>query len=236
MITRIKLLSRTGWLVLAASLALCHPAFPAENDTDRGVLILPDTPPQEPSPQVSSPPPLEKPDQGVPDQGVLVAENAAGLSLDVLPGTEFDIGNTISFRVTAKRSGYLILVDVDPSGKLNQIFPNSAALLMPQGMRPSFNRLEPGKPMAIPGAGNTFGRFELTISEPRGIAMAVAILSSEPVQLIDLPDVPAPMVGRADALKYLTEVTRTLRIVRPNAPGDLAEPRLAFNAKFYVIK
>ena len=237
MITRVKLLSRTVWLVLATSLTLCHAAFPAEDDTDRGVLILPEAPPdtppqpQEPSPQGSSPPPLEKP-----DQGVLVAENTAGLSLDVLPGTELAIGNTISFRVTAKRSGYLILIDVDPSGKLNQIFPNSAALLMPEGMRPSFNRLEPGKPMSIPGAGNNFGRFELTISEPRGIAMAVAILSSEPVQLIDLPDVPAPMVGRADALKYLTEVTRTLRIVRPNAPGDLAEPKLAFNAKFYVIK
>jgi len=228
MITRVKLSLSKTWLVLAISFALCHPAFPTENNTDRGVLILPDTPPE---PQHSSQPPLERP-----DQEALATENTAGLSLDVLPGTEFTIGNTISFRVAAKRSGYLILIDVDPSGKINQIFPNSAALLMPEGVRQSLNRLQPGKPITIPSAGNNFGRFEFTISEPRGMAMAVAILSSEPIQLIDLPDVPEPMVGRADALKYLTEVARTLRIVRPNASGNLAEPKLAFNAKFYIIR
>jgi hypothetical protein len=213
-------------LGLIPAVAPTPAALAADNDSNRGVLILPDAPP---GPQPV--PPLERP-----DQKVLAAENAAGLSLDVLPDTELAIGSNIRFRVSAKRSGYLILVDVDANGKLNQIFPNSAALLMPEGVRESFNRLQPGKPVTVPDAGNTFGGFEFIVSEPRGVAMAVAILSSEPVQLMDLPDVPAPMVGRADALKYLTEVARTLRIVRSNASGRLAEPKLAFDAKFYVVK
>lgn len=221
-------LAKGAWLGLAAALTLCHPAFSQQKgDTNRGVLILPDAPA---GPNLA-PPPLERP-----NQKVLVAENAAGLSLDVLPDTELAIGNKISFRVSAKRAGYLILVDVDATGKLNQIFPNSAALLMPEGVRESFNRLQPGKPVTIPDALSSFGGFEFVISEPRGVAMAVAILSSEPVQLMDLPDVPAPMVGRADALKYLTDIARTLRIVRSNASGRFAEPKLAFDAKFYVVR
>ncbi len=71
---------------------------------------------------------------------------------------------------------------------------------------------------------------------PAGVAMVVAILSDRPVQVFDLPDVPTPLTGRADALKYLTDVAGTLRVASTEKTGQFDTPQLSFDAKFYVVK
>src|SRR5438128_3218402 len=51
-------------------------------------------------------------------------DNAAGLSLDLIPSGEVIAGSKIGFRITTKKPGYLILLDVDAGGRRTQIFPD----------------------------------------------------------------------------------------------------------------
>ena len=54
------------------------------------------------------------------------AVNPAELSVELLPGLDVAVGAKVSFRVTTKKAGYVVLVDVDADGKLTQIFPARA--------------------------------------------------------------------------------------------------------------
>src|SRR5216684_8655082 len=47
-------------------------------------------------------------------------ENSAGVSVDLLPKLEVSVGSKIGFRIATKKTGYLILLDVDASGRLTQ--------------------------------------------------------------------------------------------------------------------
>ena len=62
-------------------------------------------------------------------------DNAAGLSLDLIPSGEIIAGSKIGFRITTKKPGYLILLDVDAAGKLTQIFPETATETGASGIR-----------------------------------------------------------------------------------------------------
>ena len=223
--TRISDLRRFALGVFCGAF-LIAPGFAQE--ADRGVRIMEDK--QQPDNRLlgARPPVL--------DQASLTAENSAGVSLDMLPGTELAVGTQISFRVTAKKPGYLVLVDVDAAGKVSQIYPNASSLLRPRGMDEVLNRIKPKQPVTIPQAGNPYAGFMFVASPPTGVAMIIAILSDQPVQLIDLPDVPTPLAGRADALKYLTDVARTLRVASADGGGRMAQPNWSFSAKFYLVK
>ena len=65
-------------------------------------------------------------------------------------------------------------------------------------------------------------------------AMIVAILSDQPVQIIDLPDVPVTMMGQAEALSYLAKSAKELRL--PQSGRGLQEARWSFDAKYYAIR
>src|SRR5262249_48618010 len=45
-------------------------------------------------------------------------ENPAGVSVDLIPKLEVSPGSKIGFRISTRKTGYLILLDVDASGKL----------------------------------------------------------------------------------------------------------------------
>ena len=76
--------------------------------------------------------------------------NAAGLSMQILPGPDIVAGSQVSFQISSKKAGYLILVDVDATGKLVQIYPNPMSLMGPSGVREQSNYLRPGKALQIP--------------------------------------------------------------------------------------
>ena len=61
--------------------------------------------------------------------------NAAGLSMQILPGRDIVAGSQVSFQISSKKAGYLILVDVDATGKLVQIYPNPMSLMGPSGVQ-----------------------------------------------------------------------------------------------------
>jgi hypothetical protein len=88
--------------------------------------------------------------------------------------------------------------------------------------------------MQIPDPQNPFAGFQLVASPPVGTAMVLALLSERPVQLVDLPDVPVPMVGTAAEVGYLTKIANELRI--PGSGNRLDEAHWSFQVKFYATR
>jgi len=219
---------RLGMPVLAG-LAAALIAMPAvAQEPEHSVKILPgatEAAPASPVPAIS-PVRIELLNSSV------KVENSAGVSLDLIPNLEVIAGSKIGFRITTKKPGYLILVDVDASGKLTQIFPNATAAT--QGTRDTSNLVRPGRPLTIPQLGTPYAGFEFVAEPPAGIAMVVALLSDKPVQVVDLPDAPAPSFAPGDTLKYVRDQARTLRV--PGEGGGLQQPNWSFDGKFYLIK
>jgi len=160
-------------------------------------------------------------------------DNTAGLSLDIIPGGEVIAGSKIGFRLTTKKPGYLILLNVDAAGKLTQIFPEAPTETGPVREAPSL--IKPRKPLTIPQLGGPYATFEFIAEPPAGIAMVVALLSDKPVQLVDLPNAPPPVFAPGDTLKYVRD--QTLMLVVPSRDGSqLERPKWSFDGKAYLIK
>lgn len=160
-------------------------------------------------------------------------DNPAGLSLDLIPSGEVIAGSKIGFRITTKKPGYLILLDVDAAGKLTQIFPDIPTEAGTVREAPSL--IKPGKPLIIPQVGSPYAGFEFIAEPPAGIAMLVALLSDKPVQVVDLPNAPPPAFAPGDTLKYVRD--QTLALVVPHKNGNQWErPNWSFDGKVYLIK
>jgi hypothetical protein len=160
-------------------------------------------------------------------------ENSAGVSVDLIPKLEVSAGSKIGFRIATKKTGYLILLDVDASGKLTQIFPSPTAAT--HGLRDATNLIKPGRPLTIPQLGTPYAGFEFVADLPAGIAMVVALLSDKPVQVVDLPDTPPPAFAPGETLKYVRDQARTLKVPNPEG-GRLEQPNWSIDGKFYLIK
>ena len=171
------------------------------------------------------------PNLGKPPKGANLAE----LSVEILPAAEVTVGSQVSFRISAKKEGYLLLVDVDASGKLTQIYPNPMSLVSAAGDRQNSNRIKPGKAVVVPNPADAFAGFEFVASPPQGTAMVVALLSDRPVQMVDLPDLPVNLLGQVEALTYLHNMARELRIPS-SEPGRLQEAQWSLDARFYAIR
>jgi len=160
--------------------------------------------------------------------------NQAGVSVQVVSGSTVGIGDLLSFQVSSRRPGYLILVAIDAGGKLTQIYP-SAISLVEQGTGESTNYLEPDKSLQNPNRDSAQTVFELPVSPPAGTAMVAAMLSDRPVQLVDLPDIPVSLLGSAGAVDFLTKRVNELRIAK-NGGKDLETAQWSFDVKFYSIR
>jgi Domain of unknown function (DUF4384) len=185
---------------------------------------------------VTVPPVAPMPSPDVPRKGSpapIRLANSAELAVDMTPGGTMSIGSRVSFRITSKKAGYVVLVDVDATGKLTQIYPN---ILAPtRGPRANVNAIKPGVPLLIPSAADALGGIAYVVSPPVGSAMVIAIWSEQPVQILDLPDIPVEVKSQTDALDYLTKRAGELRI--PDArSGRLREANWSFDAKFYAIR
>ena len=146
------------------------------------------------------------------------------------------VGEKITLRVTTKRAGYLVIFDIDASGKVTQLYPNVRSLMSTPNTRDTANLIKPGHRVRIPDPLNLYAGFELVASPPRGVAMVLAMLSDRPVQVVDLPDVPAGMAGRVQAFSHLQDVARRLRIASAQGSSNLQPAHWSFDAKFYVIR
>ena len=166
------------------------------------------------------------------DIGTAKVENSAEVSVEMMPGQTVSVGSLVSFRVTSKKAGYLVLVDVDTTGHLTQIYPNTASLT--RTSRANGNYIKPGGTLTIPLATDPYAGIRYVVSPPNGQAMIVAILSAQPVQILDLPDVPTDIKEKSALLAYLAKWMNELRI--PDDASQLREAKWSFNAKSYTIQ
>ncbi|RXT25293.1 peptidase C14 [Rhizobium leguminosarum] len=167
-------------------------------------------------------------------ENTLKSDNEAGVAVDVLPGTAVSIGDKVAMRVSTKKSGYLILVDIDASGKLTQLYPNKRSMGLKPTAKSGDSRLDPARPVVVPDARNPYTGFEYVVEGPAGVGMVVAILSDKPIEVLDLPDVPTPLVGQRAAFNYVYDLARSLRIVGDDENG--AQGKWSFDSKFYRIR
>jgi hypothetical protein len=212
------------WLICLAAPAVAQQAPPK-----RSVIILPDGT----ETAIPASPPGMSLDQLNRLNETLNADNSAGLSLNLIPGLEVVAGSKVGFRISTKKQGYVILLDVDPTGKLSQIFPEIAKVT--DGTPDASNLIKPGRPLTIPQLGTPSATFDFVAQPPGGMAIVVALLSDKPVHLVDLPDAPPPAFAPGDTLKYVRDKTRTLMVPSVSG-GELQQPNWSFDGKFYLIK
>jgi hypothetical protein len=223
-------------IALAACAMLSTFALAQDDDATRAVRIIEGAPGQAPAAPGSLAAPTNPPPVASLDirHTIIRAENDAGLALSILPDVELAAGTKVTVRVATKTQGYLVLVDVDPAGKLTQIYPNRHTLERRDNQE-SLNLIKSGQAVTIPNRDNPYAGFEFIASPPAGIAMLVAILSDRPVHLMDLPDVAPPGHGQA-AFDQISEVARRLRIAREDGSIAPEGPRWSFDAKLYLVK
>ena len=167
------------------------------------------------------------------DLASITPANDARLTLEMLPGQTVNIGSLVSFKVTSKKPGYVVLMDVDATGHLTQIYPNPPSLI--RSTRANGNYIQPAGSLIIPRATDPYAGVRYVVSPPSGGAMVVAILSALPVQIVDLPDIPAEILGKPDLiLAYLSKLTNELRI--PDHDNKLRQAQWSFDAKPYTIQ
>lgn len=172
---------------------------------------------------------------------IKIVENSAAkqksapsnVSIEMITGGAVEVGSKVTFRVTAKRAGYLLLVDIDAGGKMSQIFPSPELLV--QSDDTDINMMKPDDVLVLPTAAAAARGFQYLIAPPVGPAAVIAILSERRVQLLDLPDLPQRLDSEAEMLSYLAKWTNDLRI--PDATsGKLDASNWWFDVKSYVIK
>jgi hypothetical protein len=66
--------------------------------------------------------------------------------------------------------------------------------------------------------------------------MMLAIFSETPVEMVDLPDVPADLVGKPAAAEYLRQAADGLKIVAADSGGGFESPKFSYAAQFYVVE
>jgi hypothetical protein len=159
--------------------------------------------------------------------------NGASLSLQMSPEQSVDVGTKISFRVSAKKPGYVLLVDIDAEGRMSQIFPSPE--MIAQSPEAATNFIKPGQELLIPNAAAKTHGFEYVVTPPSGTATIVAILSDRRVQILDLPDNAQARGSGPDIIAHLSQWANELR-VPDTSTGKLQPSNWSFDIKTYSIR
>ena len=186
------------------------------------------------SPSNPSAPAAMRVAQSTPDRDKALANipNTAGVSLRMSPGQSVGVGTKVSFRVTTRKPGYLLLVDIDANGNMSQIFPSPEMIV--QSQEAATNLIKPGEELLIPNSAAKQRGFDYVITPPAGEATIVAILSDRRVQIIDLPDKLQKPQSAAETISSLTRWTSELRVPDPGT-GKLQPSNWSFDIKQYSI-
>jgi len=180
-------------------------------------------------------PPAMRVTQNASDRNNAMANipNTANVSLQISPNQSVSVGTKISFRVTTKKPGYLVLVDIDANGHMAQIFPSLEMIV--QSQEAATNFIKPGDEMLIPNSTAKKLGFEYVMAPPHGTAAMVAILSDRRVQILDLPDNAQKQRTEAETISYLAGWTSGLRVPDPGT-GKLQPSNWSFAIKQYSIR
>ena len=192
----------------------------AFSDWIRGVvgkdLVIADQTPSSPQPE-PTPQPTATPTPVASDPPSDPAvDNAAGLTIAFDQGDDVSVGQTVAYRATTQKPGYLAIFDATPDGKLTQIYPNAASLHSPTSPTLESSRMDPSQPVVVPNYKNVYRGFNVRIKEPRGEGTMVAVLSDKPLSAVDTPDKPktfaTPEAARAAILRIHDELARSIQV------------------------
>lgn len=156
-------------------------------------------------------------------------DNPAGVSLGLVPAPDVPAGSRIEVRAAVRKAGYLVLLAVDPAGRLTQIFPDPQRPI--HGLHDADNLLRPGRPITVPRAGAP----PFTADRATGIAAVIGLLSDRPVEVVDLPGTSPPGFAPQEMLSYVRDQALTLRVQSPRG-GAFAQPAWSIEARFFLIK
>jgi secreted trypsin-like serine protease len=137
-------------------------------------------------------------------------DNVAGVTVAFDKGDDVKVGDRVSYRVTTRKPGYLIILDVAPDGKLTQIFPNARSIQSPTGSPLDAARLRPELPLLIPDYRNPYRGFDVRIAGPRGKGLIVAVLSDAPVRSLDVPEAPMTFASAEEAIAAIARLSEEL--------------------------
>jgi hypothetical protein len=158
--------------------------------------------------------------------------NPAKVAVKMIPGSAVEVGSKVGFEVTSTRRGYVLLVDIDPTGRMTQIFPIPELLeRLGDG---DINFIQANGRLTIPSEVISKRGFNYLATEPTGSAAIVAILSQRKVQLIDLPDT-VENEGAAASMSRLLKWINELRVADPDS-GKLLPSEWSYDFKSYEIR
>ncbi len=221
---------RIGVAGLAIGLALAFTSTGARAE-DRSVTIIEGAP----EPTEPEAPPVVPPIPSTP--GVMLrTTNPAGVHVDLVPGADLPVGTDVVFKVATEKPGYLILVDINADKQATQIYPNVMSLAQTQAKKAGTNLLKPGTPVEIPDAKNPLARFVFRTEPPLGSGVIIAILSDQPVQLIDLPELPPDLPSSQAYVDAIDQSLRKLLVAQAGKPGKFDQGTWSLSAVEYSIK
>jgi hypothetical protein len=170
--------------------------------------------------------------QDVPES-VLAHDNAAGLTVDIVQGSELRIGQTANFRVQAHATGYLVLLDVTPDGKVTQIFPNKQWFSTANGQLPISNQVPAEKALLVPDPDNPYSRLRFEVDPPAGEGRLIAILSRDPIDSVQVPQWPQEYGADAGA-DFVAQIAEEL-LREPVIAGKVKKREWSVVQKAYRI-
>jgi hypothetical protein len=209
---------------LPVMLLLVLPALAQEPGPGRSIRVIEDAKPAQEKPVL-----LPQDADANP-----AGSNLAGVSVAVLPQRRFSLGDKMSFRITTKKPGFLVVLDVDATGKLSQIYPNELMLAGQAGVDSKANLTTPAHPATLPEAAGD-AAYDFVASAPKGVGMIIAVLSETPLQIVDLPDVPAALAGQKEAAAFIRESMRALTVITAGRRAKAIAPQWSVVAAYYVI-
>jgi secreted trypsin-like serine protease len=160
-------------------------------------------------------------------------DNVAGISVAFDKGDDLKVGDRVSYRVTAREPGYLMIFDAAPDGKLTQIFPNARSIQSPTGSPLDAARLRPEQPLLIPDYRNPYRGFDVRIAGPRGKGLVVAVLSDAPVRSLDVPETPMVFASAAEAVAAIARLGEELT---HDLGSPAQRPKWSVNIHEYTIR
>ena len=134
---------------------------------------------------------------------LVAASRLGSVGLDIEPDTALPVGSSVDVVVESDRDGHLVLLDIDPSGRMVQIFPNkfSERNGVPDHIRA-------GRPLRVPGAS---GGFRFSVEPPAGAGMLLAIVAERSVHLAALVSRHKDLAVIERPSAYLVELNEALR-------------------------
>ena len=134
---------------------------------------------------------------------LVAARQLGSVELDIEPDTALPVGSSVDVVVESDRDGHLVLLDIDPSGRMVQIFPNkfSERNGVPDHIRA-------GRPLRVPGAS---GGFRFSVEPPAGAGMLLAIVAERSVHLAALVSRHKDLAVIERPSAYLVELNEALR-------------------------